>query len=79
MKNLQLNTRLVDSYLELLKNFNDSAKQNLIDKLKKTMKPKNDDSELLDLFGAWESDKSAETIIEELAANRNTNRLIDKL
>jgi hypothetical protein len=43
------------------------------------MMPKKKDTELLDLFGAWESDKSADTIIEDLATNRNTNRLIEKL
>jgi hypothetical protein len=64
MKHLEFKSTLLESYFSLLQNFSDSAKQSLIDKLKKSMDKK--PREPLDLFGAWAGDESAEEIIDSI-------------
>ena len=78
MKNLKFKTTLVDAYFELLRNFSDSTKEALINRLKKSMK-NNNKQEPFSLFGSWNSNNTAEEIIADIENNRHTEREIDTL
>ncbi|MFP4026125.1 MAG: hypothetical protein ACLFVR_16510 [Thiohalospira sp.] len=73
---------IADNYFGMIKNLSVDVKLDLIskitDSLKKT-KTENTDDSWKKLFGAWESDQSAEEIIKELRASRHINRQIEDL
>lgn len=72
----ELNSKIVDSYLELLKNLSPVAKKDLIAKL--TQLVKSDQAVQKDgleaSFGAWHGDEKAEDLIETIRASRIANR-----
>lgn len=73
---------IADNFFGLIKNLSADMKIELIgmisNSIKKTKKNQQDDS-WKKLFGAWESDESAEEIIEAIRSSRYTNRQIEDL
>lgn len=73
---------IAENIFRMVKDLSADVKLELIskitDSLKETTKEVKDDS-WKELFGAWESEESAEEIIEEIRASRNTNRQIEDL
>ena len=73
---------IADNFFGMIKNLSTDVKLELIskitDSLKGTRKEFKDDS-WKELFGAWQSDQSAEEIIEDLRSSRYTNRQIEDL
>lgn len=76
MKAADANNSLIEAYLMLLKNLNPVSKLDLISRL--TLSVKTDipgrNKNFYKAFGAWESDKSADQIIEELRNSRHFSR-----
>jgi hypothetical protein len=73
---------IAENFFGMIKNLSADVKLELISKisnsLKGTKKEQTDDS-WKELFGAWQSEESAEELIEELKASRHTNRQIEDL
>lgn len=78
MKAGQLKFDLVDAYLKLLNSLGAESKRELISKLSDSLKGsnKNNSSSFKKLFGAFESERSAEQIISDLKGSRNFTRNI---
>jgi hypothetical protein len=76
---LEFNAKLLGNYLGLLDNLSPSNKLDLIAKLTASVKsdlaPKS--SSFKNAFGAFESSKSAEEIIDEIRESRVFNRQIE--
>jgi hypothetical protein len=72
MKTAEINTTIVDGYVGLLDNLSTSNKLDLITKLTASVKTdlSSKKSSLKKAFGAFESKKSAEEIIEEIRNSR---------
>jgi hypothetical protein len=79
MKSAVNNNIILDSYIGLLNHLSLSSKKELISKLKELTKSdiKLNNTKFKDSFGAFESDKSAEEIIEDLKKSRVFNRQIE--
>ena len=69
----EINNTLIDSYLKLLSGLTERNKKLLIEKLKASKKKKVSNNSFLSAFGAWESDESAEEIIEKIQEARTIN------
>ena len=73
---------IAENIFRMVKDLSADVKLELIskitDSLKETTKEVKDDS-WKKLFGAWQSEESAEEIIEEIRSSRNTNRKIEDL
>jgi hypothetical protein len=73
---------IASDIFELVKNQSTDVKLDLISKISNSLKSieknKTEDS-WKELFGAWESTKSAEEIIEEIRSSRKTDRNIEEL
>ncbi|WP_162417375.1 hypothetical protein [Cyclobacterium roseum] len=71
-----------ENIFRMVKNLSADVKLEIISKitnsLKGAKKEVKDDS-WKKLFGAWESEESAEEIIEEIRASRHTNRQVEDL
>lgn len=70
---------IIEGYAELLENLSPSNKLELISKLSNSVKSdlKKRKNSFKKAYGAFESNESAEDIIEELRQNRNFNRQIE--
>ena len=81
MKAIDINSRLVDTYLELLKNLDPKVKLDLINKLSLPVKTdlSMKKSSFNKAFGAWDKEDDAELIITEIRESRNFNRIIESL
>lgn len=79
MRTLEINTLLVDGYLKLLDNLSPNNKLALISKLATSVKTDSSEKKSLfkKAFGALESEKSAEEIIDEIRSSRSFNREIE--
>jgi hypothetical protein len=79
MKSAAYNNIILDSYIGLLNHLSLTSKLDLISKLKELTKTdiKTNNSKFKDSFGAFESDKSAEEIIEDIKKSRVFNRQIE--
>jgi hypothetical protein len=79
MKAIDFNNRLVDTYLELLKNLDPKVKLDLINKLSLSVKTdlSNKKSSFNKAFGAWDKEDDAEIINREIRESRNFNRIIE--
>ena len=81
MEAADINTKLINSYLDLLKNLSPANKLDLIARLtlsvKSDMEVKNNAFE--QAFGAWEGDESAEEIIDTIRSSRQFNRQIEEM
>jgi hypothetical protein len=72
---------IAENIFQIVKNLSSDVKLELISKISKSIDTTKDlpqDNSWKKLFGAWESDKSAEEIIEEIRAARFTNRQIEE-
>lgn len=81
MKTANLNSKLIDGYLELLKNLDPGSKLDLISKLTKSVKSdlKEKRNAFEKAFGAWDQSESADKITNEIRANRSFVRIIEEL
>lgn len=73
---------IAENIFQIVKNLSSDVKLELISKISKSIDTTKDlpqDNSWKKLFGAWESDKSAEQIIEDIRADRYTNRQIEEL
>lgn len=72
METVNTNTTIIDGYLELLENLSPSNKLDLISKLTASVKSDltSKNFSLQKAFGAFESEKSAEEIIDEIRSSR---------
>jgi hypothetical protein len=79
MSTSENNTILLDSYIGLLDNLSTSNKLDLISKLSNSVKTnlKKKKSSIKKAFGAFESEKTAEEIIEEIRNSRLSTRVIE--
>jgi hypothetical protein len=79
MKIADINTTIVDGYVGLLDNLSANNKLDLISKLTASVKTDltNKKSTFKKSFGAFDSKKSAEEIIEEIRNSRVTTRQIE--
>lgn len=72
---------LADNYFEILKNLSMDIKLELISRISDSIrKPKyHEDDSWKKLFGAYQSEQTAEEIIDEIRNSRFTNREIENL
>ncbi|MCA1762969.1 MAG: hypothetical protein LC664_08255, partial [Flavobacteriales bacterium] len=75
MKAVDINTRLIDNYVELLKNFSTKSKLDLISKLTQSMKSDVADkkSAFDDAYGAWDENDKAEELVSSIREARSFN------
>ena len=81
MNTTDLNSTIVQSYLPLLDNLSPSSKLDLISQLTASVKSDitNKKSSFKRAFGAFQSDKSDDEIIDEIRSSRTFNRQIEPL
>lgn len=81
MDSMNVNNILVNNYLALLQNMSQNDKLELISQLSQSLKTEEpmEEMSLKALFGAFQSDKTAEQIIEEVRSARVFNRKIEAL
>ena len=79
MKSAETNATIIDGYVGLLDNLSPANKLDLISKLTKSVKTDLTEKKSLlkKSFGAFDSKKSAEKIIEEIRNSRVFNRQIE--
>ena len=72
---------ILNSYWGLIKSLHTSWKLDLIDRLTQSIRQnlQQESNTMKAAFGAWESEQSAEEIIQELRDSRSTNRQIEGL
>jgi hypothetical protein len=80
METLNIDTTLIDGYLQMLDNLSPSDKLDLISKLTASVKSDiaNRKSSFKEAFGAFESEKSADEIIDEIRNSRTFTRQIEE-
>lgn len=78
MKTGDINTTLIEGYLQLLDNLSPANKLELISKLTASvnLNSKNKKSSFKKAFGAFQSNKSADQIINEIRNSRTFSRQI---
>ena len=81
MKSIDLNSKLINSYLELLKNLDPGNKLDLISKLAQSIKSdfKSKKNTFEKSFGAWDSKDDAHTLAKSIRASRTFKRDIEEL
>ena len=79
MRTAEINTTIVDGYVGLLDNLSISSKLDIISKLSASVKTDltNKKTSFKKAFGAFDSKKSAEEIIEEIRNSRVSTRQIE--
>ncbi|MFT3948792.1 MAG: hypothetical protein QM763_17645 [Agriterribacter sp.] len=79
MKEPEVNTTLIDGYVELLDNLSPNNKLDLISKLSASVKTDltKKKSSFKKAFGAFDSKKTAEEIIKEIRSSRVSTRQIE--
>lgn len=80
MKAIDINTTLIDGYIQLLNNLSANNKLDLISKLTQSVKTDIGErkNSFYKSFGAWESKQTADEIISNLRTSRTSNRKIEK-
>lgn len=80
MNTADINTKLINSYLSLLKNMSVQNKLDLISKLTNTVKTDiaQEKTEFYKAFGGWDKNESAEELIETIKESRTLNRTIEE-
>lgn len=75
------NTSLAEYYFSFLKNLNTDSKLDLISKLSQSLKENETvpETSLQSLFGAYQSNETADEIIAEIRASRSFNHNIELL
>jgi len=81
MKATDINNVIIEGYLKLLENLSPSNKLDLISKLSTSIKTDIADrkNSFKKAFGAFQSNKSADEIIDEIRNSRNFNRQIEEI
>ncbi len=71
-----INTKLVDSYIGLLKNLSTNNKLDLITKLTQSVKAetKKKTSNFYKAFGSWDKEESADELVTFIRESRTFNR-----
>ncbi|MFY7888095.1 MAG: hypothetical protein ACOVOW_04255 [Spirosomataceae bacterium] len=79
MKAIEFNSKIIEGYLGLLDNLSPSNKLDLIARLTASVKTDltTKKTSFKQAFGAFESSKSAEEIIEEIRSSRVSTRIIE--
>ncbi len=68
----------VDNYFRFMRTWDNESKKNLIIKLTQSIDSKNrEERDFSSCFGAWEDDRTADEIINELRLDRVNNREIE--
>ena len=76
--NLAFENKKVNSYFRLMKNWDTESKKDLIIKLTKSINDKTKDKhDFSSCFGAWEDERSADEIIDDIRNSRVNNREIE--
>jgi len=77
----ETNLNIIDVYLELLTSLSPDSKLEIISRLSQSLKSekKVPSMSINDLYGAFESEKSAEALIEETRQARTFTRQMDEL
>jgi hypothetical protein len=71
--------RIVNSYFSLMKNWDNKKKKDLIIKLTESIDNKSKDRfDFSSSFGAWEDERSADEIINEIRSDRVNNKEIEE-
>ena len=80
MNTADLNTKLIDSYISLLKNMSKPNKLELISRLTKTVKSdkEQEKTDFYNAFGGWDKNESAEDLIESIRGSRTFNRTVEE-
>jgi len=80
MKSIDINTTLIDGYLQLLNNLSANNKLDLISKLTESVKADIGErkNSFYKSYGAWESKQSSDEIIAEIRNSRTSNRQIEE-
>ena len=80
MKAIDINSTLIEGYLRLLDNLSPSDKLDLISKLTLSVKTDITDrkNSFYKAFGAWESEQTADEIINTIRNSRTVNRQIEQ-
>jgi hypothetical protein len=80
MNTADINTKLIDSYMSLLKNMSARNKLELISKLSNTVKTdlEQEKTDFYKAFGGWDKNESAEDLIETIKGSKTFNRTIDE-
>lgn len=81
MKGLELSKQALDHYFKILNNFSTSTKKRLIVMLTESIEGEEPQTspKIDELYGAWQDDKSADEIVNEIKESRTYNREIDDL
>jgi hypothetical protein len=81
MKSIELDNEYINNYFKFLKNLSPPAKLELIEKLTRALKKdiSGHKNQMKESFGAWESDKSADEIIDEIYKSRNFTHRLERL
>jgi len=81
MKAADINTTIIEGYLQMLDNLSPSNKLDLNSKLSASVKSdiRNKKSSFKRAFGAFQSEKSADEIINEIRSSRTFTRQIEEI
>lgn len=73
---MDINRRLVNTYLELINQLGFNSKLELISRLSSSMKKKrkSSDKSFFNLFGSFSDERSAEEIIDDIKSARTFNK-----
>ena len=76
MNTVDINSRLVESYLTLLRNMSTHNKLDLISKLTQSVKTDvyENQNYIYESFGEWDGDESADELINVIRESRTFNR-----
>jgi len=72
--------KILNNYLGLLSGLSARLKLDLIEKLTQSIKAEfSRESSLKSAFGAWQSEESAEELINQIESSRQTNRQLEEI
>lgn len=76
MNTANINSKLIESYITLLKNMSPPNKLDLISKLTQSVKTDIEDNinHIYESFGEWKGDESADELINVIRESRTFNR-----
>ncbi len=80
MNTADINTKLIDSYISLLKNMSTQNKLDLISRLTNTLNKdiEQEKTDFYKAYGGWDKKESAEELIETIKKSRTFNRTIEE-
>lgn len=78
MNTSELHNKIADSYLHLMQNLSVDAKLDLIAKLSLSLKTTNTNKHSIEYYcGSWQTEDTAEEIIDNMRQSRTFNRKIE--